>query len=183
MKRGPHETSLCCPFVLRRPQDTRHVLSVQMLPGPVRRGVASVHFPLVTRPGLCRSRCTDHSRYSRLGWAQTTFFYLGHCRPGPGLETLESTQVSDDDMLTDPRDVLSWISLFCPEEVRCIRLPTKQSRRARLGIVEGINNSFPGCSYDQNDFLFDTKIICNNNNSIWEETTDMNVCICVNVPL
>ena len=44
--------SLCCQFVLVRLQDTRHVprvLSVQML--PVRRGVASVHFPLVTRRG------------------------------------------------------------------------------------------------------------------------------------
>ena len=36
---------------------------------------------------------------------------------------------------------------------------TKQSHWARLGIAGGINNAFPGCSCDQNDFLWQLGIM------------------------
>ena len=136
---------------------------VQMLSVLAGRGVFTFHWP-----GLCRSRYWPSLSLVSLvtSLQPLTFFY-----PRPGLAAWSG--LSDSGWCYfdwSRRPLLQNIPCFivgCPWRrhlvYKCIiegRL-TKQSHQAHLGIAGGINNSFPGCSCNQNDFLWQLGIMIN----------------------
>ena len=121
----PHFTSdvPLLPVCSGHKTHVRHVRSGQMLPllseeCSLSTGQAG---PSYVGPS------TDHSRYSGPLRLVTTFFY-------PGLPVQSPLVSQDDDMLTDPRDVSSWISMFYLK-ARCIRQWAASTLNNRTGPV------------------------------------------------
>ena len=108
--------------------------------------VSSVQCPGYVGPGVYRQSWPLDTP----GRPGTTFFYplAGHWSPYSGWWYVDWSQ----------RRLVLNIRVLSQ---RCIRLPAKQSHSVRLGIAWGINNSFPGCSCDQNDFLWQLGIMIN----------------------
>ena len=134
---------------------------VQMLSVLAGRGVFTFHWP-----GLCRSQVLTITLTGLTGHLTQplTFFY-----PRPGLTAWSG--LSDSGWCYfdwSRRPLLQNIPCFILRSpwhhvYKCIiegRL-TKQSHQAHLGIAGGINNSFPGCSCNQNDFLWQLGIMIN----------------------